>query len=71
MELGFETDWDDVVRIWEYTLNELRVNPEEHPLVFTEAPLDPKWIRAKMTQVEYSTALNAFPLIRLGVLLSW
>ncbi|MEA2070273.1 MAG: actin, cytoplasmic 2 [Asgard group archaeon] len=56
IEHGTVEDWDAMERIWHFTFyNDLRENPNEHPILLTEAPLNPEHNREKMAEIMFET----------------
>ncbi|KAJ6251298.1 actin-7-related [Anaeramoeba flamelloides] len=56
IEHGIVTNWDDVEKLWEHTFSKgLKTNPEEHKVLLTEAPLNPKANREKTVEIMFET----------------
>lgn len=54
IEAGYIQNWEDMERVWKHTIyDELRVTPEEHPIILTEAPLNPDANREKMAEMMF------------------
>ncbi|TKA61869.1 Actin-like protein [Cryomyces minteri] len=56
LEHGIVTDWDDMERIWQYVYGEgLKTLSEEHPVLLTEPPLNPRTNRDTAAQILFET----------------
>ncbi|CAG8495467.1 4522_t:CDS:2 [Acaulospora morrowiae] len=56
IEHGIVSDWDDMERIWKYLYEEeLKTASEEHPVLLTEAPLNPRKNREDAAQMFFET----------------
>nr|UEK51440.1 beta-centractin [Parasacculina yatsui] len=57
MEHGIVTDWANMERIWEYIYgkDQLKTSSEEHPVLLTEAPLNPRANRERSAEIFFET----------------
>ncbi|KAA0704347.1 Beta-centractin Actin-related protein 1B [Triplophysa tibetana] len=57
MEHGIVKDWNDMERIWQYVYSkeQLQTFSEEHPVLLTEAPLNPSKNRERAAEVFFET----------------
>lgn len=56
MQHGIVTDWDDMELCWHHLYqNELHVASEDHPVLLTEPPLNPRSNRDAMAQIMFET----------------
>jgi len=57
IEHGIVTDWDDMEKLWNYVYSKDHLNtfPEEHPVLLTEAPINPRRNREKAAEIFFET----------------
>ncbi|RNA01064.1 beta-centractin [Brachionus plicatilis] len=57
MEHGIVNNWNDMEKIWQhlYSKSQLNSNSEEHPVLLTEAPLNPRRNREKAAEIFFET----------------
>ena len=56
IEHGKVDDWTAMEKIWHYTFyTDLRIDPSEHPVLLTEAPLNPRSNRERIAEIMFET----------------
>lgn len=55
MEHGIVEDWADMERVWAHAYRELGAQSEQHPVLLTEAPLNPRRNRERAAEVLFET----------------
>ena len=56
VEHGVVTNWDDETLVLDYIFkNKLQINNPDHPILITEAPMNPKENRKKMCEIFFET----------------
>lgn len=55
MAHGVVEHWDDMETIWRHVYSEMKVKSEEHPVLLTEAPLNPRRNREKAAEIFFET----------------
>jgi centractin len=52
---GIVENWTDMENIWRYIYNQLSIVPQDHPVLLTEAPLNPYQNREKAAEIFFET----------------
>ncbi|SBS80725.1 actin-related protein (ARP1) [Plasmodium ovale curtisi] len=52
---GIIENWNDMENIWIHVYNSLKINAEEHPVLLTEAPLNPQKNKEKIAEVFFES----------------
>ena len=55
MEHGIIKDWGDMESLWNYAYGELKISQLEHPVLLTEAILNPYSNRERMAEIFFET----------------
>jgi len=55
MEHGVVTRWGDMQKLWKQAYEELNTEPSEHPVLLTEAPLNPRRNREKAAEIFFES----------------
>ena len=66
IEHGIIKNWEDMEVLWHHTFyNELRISPDDHGILLTESPLNPKQNREKTIEMMFERF--DFPKFYIGI----
>ncbi|KAJ8275034.1 hypothetical protein COCON_G00096590 [Conger conger] len=55
MRNGIIRNWDEMEKIWHHTFQQMRVDPQDHPVLLTEAAMNPRENRQRMMELMFET----------------
>ncbi|XP_067841012.1 uncharacterized protein [Heptranchias perlo] len=71
LEHGIVTNWDEIEKIWHHTFyQQLHVDPEEHPILLTEAAMNPHQNRERMVEIMFEVFNVPFSYVAMQAVLA-
>jgi len=67
---GVVHDWEDMHHLWQHMYHELSIVQDQHPVLLTEAPLNPKTNRGKAAEIFFETFNVPALYVQLNAILS-
>ncbi|XP_028996523.1 uncharacterized protein LOC114849351 [Betta splendens] len=67
---GIIRNWEDMEKIWHHTFQQLRVDPEDHPVLLTEAAMNPLENRQRMVEIMFECFSVPFSYVAMQAVLA-
>ncbi|KAI9517156.1 hypothetical protein NQZ68_008412 [Dissostichus eleginoides] len=67
---GIIRNWDDMEKIWQHTFQQLGVDPNDHPVLLTEAAMNPLGNRQRMVEIMFECFNVPFTYVALQAVLA-
>ncbi|KAM8831962.1 uncharacterized protein AB9W97_003308 [Spinachia spinachia] len=67
---GIIRNWDDMEKIWHHTFQQLSVDPGDHPVLLTEAAMNPSQNRERMVEIMFECFNVPFTFVAMQAVLA-
>ncbi|XP_037305125.2 uncharacterized protein LOC119194817 [Pungitius pungitius] len=67
---GIIRNWDEMEKIWHHTFQQLRVDPVDHPVLLTEAAMNPSQNRERMVEIMFECFNAPFTYVAMQAVLA-